>query len=189
MKQALFFLAVFVTMAVNVSFQNQTVLVPVAWTAIFLLDRRVFRMILRWKFLLLLAVMIFGVPLFCGDRDRVLYNVPYSQEMFQMSVVMAQRSLILIMAIKMFTNRISVEQISVSLQRAGLRRFGQVFTLAMEFLPEIRSIAVATLQEHRQRTDKQNPVSGALSFLESLLVRVLQYAEQRVQAGDHQGRM
>ena len=188
MKQALFLLAALVAVAVNVSFQNQTILVPVAWIAILLLDRRVIRTVLRWKFLLLIAVLVFGVPLFCGEKNNLFYGLPYSREMFQMSVVMAQRSLILIMAIKMFTNRISVDHIAVSLQKAGLRRFGQVFALAMEFLPEIRSIAVATLQEHRQRNPKQNPISGSLSFLESLLVRVLRYAEQRVQVGDHQGR-
>ena len=178
MKQSLFFLSLFIAAAVGVTFKNQAVLVPFAWAVLLLVDRRVFRIFLNWKFLLFLALMVIGMPLVCGEKDVRLWGVPYSREVFQMGVVMAQRGVILVLAIRMFTNRISLSQISASLQQTRLHHFSEVFALAMDSLPTIRTLATHTFQECRQAPEGKNMFSRMFGFFVKLLVAILLYADQ-----------
>lgn len=176
MKRYLFFLIILMIMAVSVNFTNQWFLVPVALAFLALLDLQVFRILLKWKFLLFLAILVFGVPLFAGTKDKSFLGIPYSFEIFQMSVEMAHRSVIILMSVKMFTNRISVDQMARAMQRIRLRQFSQVFALALKVLPEIRVITVNTFKEYRTRERRQNFIADAFHWLVKLMVRIIHYA-------------
>jgi len=137
----------------------------------------VFRILFKWKFLLFLGILVFGVPLFAGEKDAVFYGFHYSGYMFRMSVVMAGRSVLILMAIKLFTGRISVEQIAAGMKRIHLRHFSEVFALSMQALPEIRYIATTTYREHREAPRKRNIFSHLFGFAVQLIVRIIEYAE------------
>ena len=178
MKRYVLLSVILVSSAFFITFENLRLVVPAALLAVFVADRRAMRIFLRWKFLLFLAILAFGIPLFIGNRNDMFLGISYSHDVFQMSLVMVHRSVIILLSIKMFTNHISVEQMAAALQRIRLKQFSQVFSISMRALPEIRTIAVSTFQEYRQSPKRKNIFSESFDWLVKLVVRLLAYADQ-----------
>ncbi len=177
-KRYAFFSGILGVMALSSSIHNFMYLVPLAMAMVLLVDRRALFILLRWKFLLFLSLLVFGIPLFIGQRDGLFLGIPYSREIFRMSVEMASRSVILLMAIKTFTGNISVEQMSQGFQRLRLHRFSEVFSLSMNMLPRIRQIALETFQEFRQDSRGGFRMKEAFHLLALLIARLLHFAEK-----------
>ncbi len=138
MKITLFLLIIFIGLAVFITYENLWYIVPAVLIVIFITEKKTFQLFLRWKFLLFLTILSVGVPLFLGTKDESFWGISYSKEYFQMSIVMVNRSIIILLSIRMFTNRISIGQISHALNRIKMQKFGQVFTISMHTLPEIK---------------------------------------------------
>ncbi len=176
MKKNLLILMIFLGIALSLNIKNQWFLVPAVLGTIFLMDRKVFRMILKWKFLFFLALLVLAVPLFAGIKDAAFYGIPYSSQMFHMSVVMAGRSIIILLSLRLFTSRISVEQLAEGMQRIHLRQFSQVFALSMQTLPQIRTIAGTTYREYRDKPRRKNIFAYFFNFAVILIIRILEFA-------------
>jgi len=184
MKQAVFWLVLFFALGFLVTFENQFVLAPAAWLAIALVDRRAFRVFQDWRFLVFLSFLLLGVPLVCGEKEASFLGVSYSRSVFQESVVMAHRSVILLLGLRLFTGRISTRELSGFLGQGGFRSLGLALSLAVDSLPQIRGIVLETYREYRQTQGGGSVFSKAFGFLVRLFVRVLFYAQTLRPAGD-----
>ncbi len=168
---------VLLLLAVLADYETLVLIVPLAALLIFLGGRQAFRLLLRVKLLAFLAFLAFGVPVFAGSKDAVFMGIPYSAEIFRMSVVMVFRSLIILMAVKMFTSRISVEQMAAVFHRIRLRQFSLIFSLAMGMLPQIRRITLNTFREVRRTRPGWIGLPAIFDGLVTLLVRIIAFAE------------
>ncbi len=178
MKRYVLISVALILSAFFLTFQNLHLMVPAALLAVFVADRRAMRIFLRGKFLLFLAILAFGIPLFIGNRADLFFGIPYSHDVFRMSLVMVSRSVVILLSIKMFTNHISVEQMAAALQRIRLNRFSEVFSISMRALPEIRIIAASTYREYRRTPKQKNLFSESFDWLVKLVVRLLTYADR-----------
>lgn len=176
MKITLFLLIIFIGLAVFITYENLWYIVPAVLIVIFITEKKTFQLFLRWKFLLFLTILSVGVPLFLGTKDESFWGISYSKEYFQMSIVMVNRSIIILLSIRMFTNRISIGQISHALNRIKMQKFGQVFTISMHTLPEIKKITLDTITEFRHTPRNQNIFIELYNYMIKLIVRVLIYA-------------
>lgn len=145
-------------------------------------DRKALKIFLRWKFLSFLAFLILVIPVLIGKRESLFWGIPYSKDIFVMSLSMALRSVIILSAIKIFTNHISIEQMSRALQRIRLRNFSQVFAIAMNQLPQIKKIARETFDEFKRNEANANIFSHTLNSFARLIARILYYAENEIDA-------
>ena len=163
--------------ALLITYQNQMYIVPVAVLSMLIIDRRAFRPILRRKFILLLGFLVFGTPLLLGEKNAHFFKIPYSREMFQISLIMFYRSIIILGAIKIFTNKISLEQLSASLHKIKLKKFGEALTISLETLPEIKIITRSSIGEFRKKEKSKNFIREIFDFVVHLLIKILKFAE------------
>jgi hypothetical protein len=163
-------------MALTLNFTNQRILFPLALLSMLLLNSEIYRLFLHWKFLAFLGLLVFAVPLFTGEKDAVIVGIEYSSEILRSSIVMAERSIILLMGLKHFTSRISVEQIAQAMANSRFKRFSQVFSLSMQVLPEVKSITIHTFREYRDESDKKKFLPNIYDFSIKLMVRILHCA-------------
>ncbi len=178
MKRYVFISLVLVGAALSLSYRNAVVLLPLALTAALFTDPGALRRIFRWKFLLFLALLVFAIPVFIGERNAQFWGISYSPDIFRMSVVMAFRSIMILIAIKIFTGHISVEQMAEALQRVRLKQFSHVFSISMRILPEIRAITLDTFQEYRTSVRGWNIFSETFDWTVKLMVRLLYFADR-----------
>jgi len=145
---------------------------------IFFVNRRAFYIFLKWKFNLLLLSLLLGVPLLLGEKDTRFLGISYSSEYFQMSLLMFNRSILILLGIKMFTNKISIQEIASGLQKIHLYHFSILFSTALRALPEIRVIAQNTFSEFRRTPRHTNVFSHLYNWLVKLMVRIVYFADQ-----------
>lgn len=176
MKITLFLLIIFIGLAVCITFENQWFIVPPVLIVIFITEKKAFELFLKWKFVLFMIILSLGIPLFLGEKDASLGGISYSKEYFQMSIVMVQRSIIILLSVRMFTNRISTAEISQGLHRIKMQKFGQVFAISMHALPEIKQITLSTITEFRKAPRSQNIFIKLYNYMVKLIVRILVYA-------------
>lgn len=177
MKKNLIILAFFIILAISLNATNDYILFPLAVAGICILNRSVFRILSKWKLWLFLAVLVLLVPLFAGNKDAILLGVSYSSELLGTSFIMVQRSIIILLALKLFTSRISLDKLAEAMEQTRFKRFSRVFSISMRVLPDIRSITVDTFHEHRYSRGKRNFFRHTFDYGVKLSVRVLQYAE------------
>jgi hypothetical protein len=176
MKKNFLIFLLFLAMALMLDFSNQHIIFPFALLSIALLNISVYRLFLRWKFLLFLAILVLAVPLFIGEKDAVFMGISYATGIFRSSVVMAERSIILLMGLNHFTSRISVDQMARVMANSRFKNFSQVFSLSMKALPDVKSITTETFHEYRRVSDGRNFLPNFYHYSIKLMVRILHYA-------------
>lgn len=153
------------------------IFIPVVILILFI-DRRAFYIFQKWKFNLFLLSLLVGVPLLLGEKDMRLVGIPYSSEYFQISLQMFSRSVLILLGIKMFTNKISIEEIASALQKIHLHHFSVLFSTAVRALPEMRVIVKNTYNEFRRTPRDTNILSHLYEWLVKLMVRIVFFADQ-----------
>jgi energy-coupling factor transporter transmembrane protein EcfT len=177
MKSALALLAAQLLVAFCITFENQLILFPLALLPVAFLAPRAFRMLLNWKLLVFLGVMVGLIPLLLGDKTATFLGIPYAPDYVRATVVMASRSLVILLSLRLFTQRLSLEELADALARTRFRQFGEAFTLAMELLPQLRGTAMQAYGEYRRAMPGRNIVRHTLSWTVELIARVLIHAE------------
>lgn len=135
-KYILYFVLLTVT-AWQLSFGSMLYLAPAAWLMLLVIDRRALSAVLRWKTLALLSLLVLGVPFLIGNREAAVLGLPFSAAVFRMNMVMAMRSLIILAAVRMLTNRIPLEHLSGYLRRKGLYHFSRILDISQDILPRV----------------------------------------------------
>lgn len=173
-------LILFITFIISALFlnsNNQWCILISVFVIIFLFERRAFNILLKLKFLLFLAILLFGVPVFLGQRDMMFYGIPYSREYFRISVSMVNRSLIILLSLRMFTHRITTEQIASGIKRIGLNKFSDVLSISIGVLPDIKRIAVNTFRDFKESPRQKNIIVDAYHWTVKLFARILIFAQ------------
>jgi energy-coupling factor transporter transmembrane protein EcfT len=164
--------------AVLINQSNQWLIFIPLVLLIFLIDQQPFHIFLKWKFNLLVLNLLLGIPLILGKKDSSFFGIPYSQEYFQMSLVMINRSILILLGIKMLTNKINIQQIGQSLHKIRLQRFSEVFSTALRVLPEVKVITHNTYREFKRTPRDKNIMSHLYDWLVKLTIRILYFADQ-----------
>jgi ABC-type multidrug transport system fused ATPase/permease subunit len=176
-KYYLLILAGYLIAALMLTYQNQIFIVPTAIVSMLLIDHRAFRPFLKWKFILFIAILVVGTPLILGEKDAQIFNLRYSSSIFQISLVMFYRSIIILGAIKIFTNKISMTQLSTALHKIKLKKFSDALAISMETLPEIKIITQESIGEFRKKKKSKNFVKELFDFVVHLIIKILKFAE------------
>jgi ABC-type multidrug transport system fused ATPase/permease subunit len=176
-KYYLLLLAGYLIAALMLTYQNQIFIVPAAIVSMLLIDRRAFRPFLKWKFILFIAILVVGTPLILGKKDAQIFNLRYSSSIFQISLVMFYRSIIILGAIKIFTNKISMTQLSTALHKIKLKKFSDALAISMETLPEIKIITQESIGEFRKKEKSKNFIKELFDFFVHLIIKILKFAE------------
>jgi hypothetical protein len=174
-KYYLLILAGYLIAALMLTYQNQIFIVPTAIVSMLLIDHRAFRPFLKWKFILFIAILVVGTPLILGEKDAQIFNLRYSSSIFQISLVMFYRSIIILGAIKIFTNKISMTQLSTALHKIKLKKFSDALAISMETLPEI--ITQESIGEFLKKKKSKNFVKELFDFVVHLIIKILKFAE------------
>lgn len=125
---------------------THAVLFPAALLVMALIDWRAYRIFRRWKLWLFFMLLILIPVLLVNPKDAEWSGIPYNTRMFYLNLIMVERSILIMLSLKLFTNHISLDAISGGLKRLRLHQFEQVFRLAMAMLPQVRSIAAASFK-------------------------------------------
>ncbi len=177
MRRYVALLALQIGLAVSLTYENQWILAPLALLPVILLDWRILRVLLRWKLLLFLGLVVGGVPVFLGTKTASFLGVPYAPEYVRISVVMVDRCVIILLALKLFTSRLSLDELARRVRNTRFRQFGEAFALAMELLPQVRTTARQTYNEYRLTMPRRKVIRHTVSWTIELITRVLVYAE------------
>jgi hypothetical protein len=173
---ACFFLTL--TAALLLKDQTHLFLFPATLTALALIDRRAFRIFLKWKLWLLFLLLVAIPVLLVGTRDARWFGLPYNSAMLHLNLIMVERSMIIMLAVKMLTNRLTPEILSGGLKRLRLHQFEQVFSLAQTMLPELRDTVRDELKEVEWRKAARSPASMT-TLLSRLVAKIVFYARRR----------
>ena len=169
---------ILLAIALNVSFENLIFFVPLAWSIIAVVDPGAFRLLRRWRFLIFLALLILGTPLFIGDRSATFMGVPYSLEIFRMNLAMAHRSIIILLSIRVLTNHIPIDHISRHINRLRFPRLSQAVAISFRMLPQIKSITIESYKDFRQNERIQSGLVNGFDQIALLMARLLILADR-----------
>jgi energy-coupling factor transporter transmembrane protein EcfT len=163
--------------AFSIGFESLPLLVPLALLPVLVLAPAQFRILLRWKLLLFLALIVGGVPLLLGERTALFAGVRYDPEYVRIGAVMAARAIVILLALRLFTSRISLEQLAAALARTRFRQFGEAFGLGMELLPQVRAAAAECYTQYRRAMPRRRVIRHTLSWTVELMASVVVRAE------------
>ncbi len=167
-------------------FLNETthlVLFPVALLGLALIDWRAYRIFRRWKMWLFFILLLLIPVLLVNPKDAEWLGIPCNRRMFQLNLIMVERSILIMLSLKLFTNHISLDSISAGLKRLRLHQFEQVFRLAMTLLPQVRAIAAASFKGIHWRMILVQR-AGLFKALSQFIAQII---FQTRQAGSHAG--
>ena len=172
MKRHLLYLLLGLGAALLLRESNQLYLFPAALILLTLIDPRAWLIFRRWKLWLFFFFVVAIPVLFVGSRDALWLTIPYNSRMLTLNVVMVERSIVIMLAVKMFTNHLSPEMLSRGLARLRLQQFDEVLGLARTMLPGLQETVGAELQEVEWRKALRRP-SGLIAQLGGLVSRIL----------------
>ena len=161
-----------VAAALSLSLGNHYYLFPAALAGLALADRRAYRIFLRWKlwlfFLLVVAIPVVVV----APRDAEWIGINYTATMLRLNLLMVERSILLMLSLKMLTGRISPFELSRSMKRAGLAQFDEVFRLSQKMLPGLRTTVTLAFREVAWRRTARHP-SQLIALLSRLVAGIV----------------
>jgi len=161
---------------------NHFYLFPVALAVLGLADPRAYRIFLRWRIWLFFTFLV-AIPVFLlSPRDGRWLGVPFNSAMLRLNLLMVERSIILMLSIKMLTNRLSPETLSRGLSVLRLQQLDRVFTLSQAMLPGLRETVSAFFKDVEWRRIVRRP--NHLHTLLSRLVATVIFTARNNQMGE-----
>lgn len=181
MKRILLITLLFIGSAVLLSWHSQLFIIPPVFLTIFFIHPKAFHLFLKWKFDIFILLLLFGIPLLLGEKNAILFGIPYSYEYFQKSLVMVNRSLIILLSIRMFTGKISPEQLSMWLNKLHLHNFSKVLSISMGVLPELKVITYKSFREARPSPGNMHLFKRLFKAMVRFMIEILSFADQYYQ--------
>ena len=163
---------------------NHLLLFPATLMILIAADLALFRHFLRWKLFLSLSLLVLVPTLLVGPRNAAWAGIPYNSTMLGLNLLMMERSLLILLAIKLFTQHLPVGSISRGLIRLRLYQFDRVFHLSLDLLPEMRTMVTSALHrwDWRQVVHRR---AGFFQLLSQLIAQIVFRARNVASAIDH----
>lgn len=178
MKSILLITILFIGSAGLLSWHSQWFIIPPAFLTILIIHPQAFQLFLKWKFVIFIFLLLFGIPLLLGEKNSTLLGISYSYEYFQKSLVMVNRSLIILLSIRMFTGKISPERLSMWLKKLHLNNFSEVLSISMGVLPELKVITRKSLRQVRPSFQNTHLLKRFFDVIVRLMMQILSFADQ-----------
>lgn len=102
---------------------------------------RAFRSLLRWRWLILLALMAIPPLFIVGALDSTFWVIRYSSEGLALSVQVVTRVLVILLAVQAVTSTVDISSVAGLLERLGLRGLGFSMGVALNLLPALSQSA------------------------------------------------
>jgi len=103
---------------------------------------RVFRRLMRLRFLVMVILLALPPVFLVGEADRSLAGIPYSLEGLQSGMQIALRIIVVLVAIQGLTGSVDIASVAGLLERAGLRGLGFSMGVALNLLPALQQSAL-----------------------------------------------
>ncbi len=174
-----FFLGV--AAALSLKEGNHFYLFPLALVVLGLAEPRAYRIFLRWKLWLFFALLVAIPVILPSPRDGRWLGVPFNSAMLRLNLLMVERSIILMLTIKMLTNRLSPLTLSRGLSVLRLQQLDQVFRLSQAMLPELRETIAVFFKDVEWRHIGRRPAK--LHALLSRLIAAVLFTARNSQMG------
>jgi len=178
MKNIVFITILFIGSAVVLNWHSQWFIIPPVFLTILFIHPQAFQLFLKGKFVLFILLLLLGIPLLLGAKSANLMGISYSFEYFQKSLVMVNRSLIILLSIRMFTGKISPEQLSIWLKRLHLNNFSEVLSISMGVLPELKVITRESFREKNPSFKKTQLLKRFNNIIVNFMLRIVSFADQ-----------
>ncbi len=137
--------------------------------------RRVFR--LRW--LAMLALFVAFNALFIGARDSQWLGIRYGQEGLSLGIMMALRTLVILIAVDGFSSSVQITEIAGIFERLGLPGLGFSLGVALNILPSLRHSSINTWHSLRMRGGLRSQWQRGLQlYFVTLTANALRRAEE-----------
>ncbi len=175
-----FFLGV--AAALSLKEGNHLYLFPASLAVLGLAEPRAYRIFLRWKLVLFFALLV-AIPVFLlSPRDGRWLGVPFNSAMLRLNLLMVERSIILMLSIKMLTNRLSPQTLSRGLSMLRLQQLERVFGISQALLPGLRETVTGFFMDVEWRQMVRRP--AGLNTLLSRLVATVIFTARNSQMGE-----
>jgi hypothetical protein len=181
MKKIFFITIIFIALAILLNWHTQWYIIPTVFLTIFAIHPQAFHLFLKWKFILFILLLLVGIPLLLGEKNATFWGIRYSYEYFQKSLIMVNRSLIILLSIRMFTGKIAPEQLSIWLKKVHLRNFSDVLSVSMGVLPELKTITKESYHQSQNSITNDHFLKKIFNGIVRLLVKILNFADQYYQ--------
>jgi len=109
----------------------------VAW----LVYPQAFRSLVRWRWLVMIALLALPPLFLVGTIDSSLLGVPYSSEGLLSAVQIALRILVVLVSVQGLTSKADISSIAGLLEKAGLHGLGFSLGIALNLLPALQQSA------------------------------------------------
>jgi energy-coupling factor transporter transmembrane protein EcfT len=148
-------------------------------TASFLVYRDAFWRLLRWRWLVLMTLLIVPNALWIHDCDRVVIGIPYSGTGMVAGLRIALRALVVILVIDIFSTHVEITEVAGLMERLGLKDLGFSMGIAVNLLPSLRQSSQHTWHSLRMRGGFRAQRWQALHFLAvTVIISALHRAEE-----------
>jgi energy-coupling factor transporter transmembrane protein EcfT len=138
-----------------------------------------FRRLLRWRWLLLMTLLIVPNALWMYDRDLTVAGIPCSGTGLVAGLRMALRALVVILVIDIFSSHVEITEVAGLLERLGLKGLGFSMGIAVNLLPSLRESSEHTWHSLRMRGGLRAQRWQALRFLSiTVITNALHRAEE-----------
>lgn len=109
----------------------------VAW----LVYPQAFRSLVRWRWLVMIALLALPPLFLVGELDRRLWGIPYSSDGLLSAVQIALRILVVLVSVHGLTSTVDIASIAGLLEKAGLHGLGFSLGVALNLLPSLQQSA------------------------------------------------
>jgi energy-coupling factor transporter transmembrane protein EcfT len=148
-------------------------------TASLLTYEDAFRRLLRWRWLLLITLLIVPNALWMYNRDLTIAGVPCSGTGLVAGLQMALRALAVVLVIDIFSSHVEITEVAGLLERLGLKGLGFSMGIAVNLLPSLRESSEHTWHSLRMRGGFRAQRWQAVRFLSvTVITNALHRAEE-----------
>ena len=103
-----------------------------------------FRSLLRFRWLMMITILVVPPIFLLGDLDRSFWSLPYSSEGIGISLQIFLRVIVVLASVDGFTNSVDISSVAGLLERFGLQGLGFSMGVALNLLPSLKTAATNT---------------------------------------------
>lgn len=165
-------------LAILLTFGNQLYLGTAAGIMILLSEKSPKKPLIKKEYILFLFIFILVPPVFIGERSATALGIRYSIDTLKMNQVMALRSILILLSIRMFTAGISMKKVTEWIECSGFGNLGHIMKISHMILPSIQQILKDSVSEMKSRWKKKKRITILFDFAVNLSVNIISFAEQ-----------
>ncbi len=117
-----------------------------ALLAILIIYPHSFHGLLRFRWLMMVVILVIPPIFFLGDLDRIFWSIPYSSEGVSLSSQMFLRIIVILASVDGFTKSVNISSVAGLLEGFGLQGLGFSMGVALNLLPSLKVATINTWQ-------------------------------------------